>query len=107
MARGAINTDLLQSASTTQGNAPTLSDFDSLGAFLPAYLTELPMRSPFMDLTVQKWIGAGSIDQDKDRLNSSIALFKSYLDDDLGWVKLARDADAGDMVYPVPWSRIP
>ena len=107
MARGAINTDLLQSASTAQGNAPTLSDFDSLGAFLPAYLAELPMRSKFMNLKVQDWIAAGAIRTHRDDLDSSIALFKSYLDDDLGWVKLARDADAGDMVYPVPWSRIP
>lgn len=107
MARGAINTDLLQSAATSQGNAPNLSDFDTLGAFLPAYLAELPMRSRFMDLTVKDWISPNRVADDLHALNSNIALFKSFLDDELGWVRLARDADAGEAVYPVPWARIP
>lgn len=106
LSRGAVNSDLLQAA-TSGGNAVTLSDYSRMSEFLPAFLSELPLKSPFMELEVGAWININEQAVHMQRISSKITEYRDYLDDDERWIALADGAEYGDLVYPVPWDRIP
>lgn len=106
--RGAVSIDALRAAApSASGTLPTISDYDRMSYFLPAFLSELPLRSPFMELEVSAWINPNEQAAHMLSIRGKLIEFWDYLEDDSRWIALSEGAEHGDMVYPIPWDRIP
>ncbi len=107
LSRGAVDPQLLEAVQGGAGNADLFQDDSRMAELLPAFLAELPLRSPFMNLEVSSWINPQEQAVHMLEIRRKLTEYRDYLNDRDRWVALADGAREDEFVYPIPWDRIP
>lgn len=92
-------------SSLKDGNTLKLSEMGLLGE----YLDDLPYKSRIQELDEESWSAMGADEQNRliEDLEQKLNFYQKCNDDLDRWVKLAKEADASQSVYPIPLEALP
>jgi len=107
IARGAVDASLSDSGCRSGANSCRVNDATNLKSLLPAWISQLPLSSPFMKLKVGDWVDTLKRRSDVGRVKAITVALDRWIDSPKGWIKLAPDATRDEEVYAVPWELIP